>query len=343
LATTTVDPDIVDSLGAARKAVLKHFQRAPTMTTDAPNSAIAGDLATAALGRLPIDVRRFRTGTHHYVFEATFTDRPPVVVRIAAEHSRVAMAGGLRLSRLLRPRGVPLPEIIAEGVNHRFSHLVMERLPGTDLGEVIGGLSDATLEAIATKVAQAQRITSETASGTRYGYGIEPADAPRERWSQVLLDNVARSRRRIAAAKLFDEDVVDAIANMVSAARVELDALPPVPFLHDTTTKNVIVTPGGSFSGIVDVDDLCFGDPRYVVALTLASLMASGGPIHYVDAWMNVANYHYDRIFRLYVAVFLVDFMSEHGQEFNGNVLTSSADYRSRLLHVFAHTLRHVE
>ena len=49
---------------------------------------------------------------------------------------------------------------------------------------------------------------------------------------------------------------------MVSAARAELDALSPVPFLHDTTTKNVIVTPEGSFSGIVDVDDLCFGDPR---------------------------------------------------------------------------------
>jgi hypothetical protein len=57
---------------------------------------------------------------------------------------------------------------------------------------------------------------------------------------------------------------------------------------------------------------------------------------------MNAANYHYDRIFRLYVAVFLVDFMSEHGQEFNGNVLTSSADYRSRLLHDFAQTLQHI-
>jgi hypothetical protein len=56
--------------------------------------------------------------------------RPPVVVRIAAEHNRSAMAGALRLSRLLPARGVPLPEIIAEGVNHRFSHLVVERLPG---------------------------------------------------------------------------------------------------------------------------------------------------------------------------------------------------------------------
>jgi hypothetical protein len=56
------------------------------MTTDAPNNAIAGDRAAAAVGRLPINVRRFGSGAHHYVFEATFADRPPVVVRIAAEH-----------------------------------------------------------------------------------------------------------------------------------------------------------------------------------------------------------------------------------------------------------------
>jgi aminoglycoside phosphotransferase len=313
------------------------------MRTDAPDNAIAGGLAAAAVGHSPIDVHRFSTGAHHYVFEAMFADRPPVVVRIAAEHSRTAMAGALRLSSLLRPRGVPLPEIIAEGVNHRFSHLVMERLPGTDLGAVICGLSDTNLEAIAKQVARAQNLTSQTPSGTRYGYAIEPARAPRERWSQVLLDNLARSRRRIAAAKLFDEDAIDATAEKVSAARAELDALSPVPFLHDTTTKNVIVTPEGSFSGIVDVDDLCFGDPRYVVALTLASLMASGGPTHYVDAWMNVAGYHNDRIFRLYVALFLVDFMSEHGQEFNGNVPPSSADCRSRLLRVFKESLRCID
>jgi hypothetical protein len=100
------------------------------------------------------------------------------------------------------------------------------------------------------------------------------------------------------------------MAKMVLAASAELDVLPSVPFLHDTTTKNVIVTPGGSFSGIVDVDELCFGDPRYVVALTLASLMASGGPTRYIDAWMNSADYQNDRIFRLYIGLFIVDFMS---------------------------------
>jgi aminoglycoside phosphotransferase len=312
------------------------------MTTDAPYSAIAGDLAAAAVGRPSIEVRRFSTGSHHYVFEVAFEDRAPVVVRIAAEHSRSAMVGALKVSRLLRPHGVPLPEIIAEGVNHEFSHLVLERLPGTDLGEVIQGLSDSNLEVIAAKVAQAQKITSNAVSAKRYGYSIDAANAPHERWSQVLLENLARSRRRIAAAKLFDGDVVDTIAKMVLAASDELDVLPSVPFLHDTTTKNVIVTSGGSFSGIVDVDELCFGDPRYVVALTLASLMASGGPTRYVDAWMNSADYRHDRIFRLYVGLFIVDFMSEHGQEFNGNAPASLADSRNRLLRVFSPHLQHI-
>src|SRR5215467_10438760 len=127
------------------------------MTAHVPNSIIARDLAAAAVGRVPIEVRRFSTGSHHYVFEAAFADRPPVVVRIAAEHSRAAMAGALKLSRRLRPQGVPLPEVIAEGVDHQFSHLVLERLPGTDLGEVIGGLSDSNLDVIAIRVARAQR------------------------------------------------------------------------------------------------------------------------------------------------------------------------------------------
>jgi hypothetical protein len=56
------------------------------MTADVPNSAIAADLAAAAVGSRPIAVRRFSAGSHHYVYEATFEDGSSVVVRIAAEH-----------------------------------------------------------------------------------------------------------------------------------------------------------------------------------------------------------------------------------------------------------------
>jgi aminoglycoside phosphotransferase len=128
------------------------------MITNGPNNAIAGNLVAAALGCVPAEVRRFRSGSHHYVFEATFRDREPAVVRIAAEYSRQAMAGAYELSQLLRPKGVPLPKIIVEQLNHQFPHLILERLPGTDLGGLIRGLSDSSLEAIA---AQAGRKSTE--------------------------------------------------------------------------------------------------------------------------------------------------------------------------------------
>ena len=105
----------------------------------------------------------------------------------------------------------------------------------------------------------------------------------------------------------------------------------------------MIVTESGRFSGIVDVDDLCFGDPRYVVGLTLASILVAGGPVRYVDAWMTNAGFRDDHIFRLYVALFVVDFMSEHGQEFNGNEIRSSEDIRERLKRVFSDCLTWIE
>jgi len=307
---------------------------------DTPDAALAAALAASATGRQPIAVERFTTGLLHYVFEARFAGLAPVVVRIAAEHGRAAMIGGAKLSGLLRPLGVPLPRIIAENLIAPFPYLVLERLPGTDLGNVVKTLAVQRLAAIAAAVAQAQRITAGTASHGRYGYGVAPTDAPNERWSKVLETNLARSRTRIAAAGFFGPGPVDAMVELVMKARGELDSQPPIPFLHDTTTKNVIVTAEGAFSGIVDVDDLCFGDPRYVVALTLASLTAASGPPDYADAWMKIANFRDDKIFRLYVALFLLDFMSEHGQAFNQDSRVSSPEARRRLLEVFGANLQ---
>jgi hypothetical protein len=55
---------------------------------------------------------------------------------------------------------------------------------------------------------------------------------------------------------------------------------------------------------------------------------------------MKIANFRADKVFRLYVALFLVDFMSEHGQTFNHNSRASSPEARRRLLEVFEANLR---
>jgi len=284
-----------------------------------PDVRLVTSAVSKAIGHAPITVRRFPTGLAHYVFEATFEAHAPLVVRIGDPSNRSAMVAGLRLHKQLRSRGVPLPEIVADELSQAWPYVVLERLEGSDLGDVISDLSNAKFRSIAGSVVEAQAITARIPSAGRYGYAPVPDQAEHRVWSHVLDAHLARSRMRIGGAGLFDQSAVNSAASLLSAARTDLDAQPAIAFLHDTTTKNVIVTAIGAFSGIVDVDDLCFGDPRYAAALTLASLLVSGGPIEYVRAWMDQAGHQDDRIFQLYVALFLIDFMSEHGQAFNGN------------------------
>jgi aminoglycoside phosphotransferase len=312
----------------------------PEIVCDVPTPEFAARVASSLLGSPASGARRFTTGSRHFVFEVFFEERDSVVIRASTDAGRDALSDNARLTRLLRPMGVPLARLIAEELDGPVPYLVLERLPGSDLGLVIGSLCERALETVAAKVAAAQRITAATPTMGRYGYAAEPSLAPYATWAEVLDANLARSRARIRAAQVFKMDVVETVAELISQCRAELNELPALPFLHDTTTKNVIVTEEGRLSGIVDVDELCFGDPRYVIALTEASLIAFGGSRHYTTHRLKIANQPDDRIFRLYVSLFLVDFMSEHGEIFNGNQRPFSAETQHKLVREFYSSLR---
>jgi aminoglycoside phosphotransferase (APT) family kinase protein len=245
-----------------------------------PSAEAATAIALRTTGRYPTRAQRFTTGARHYVFEVEFEDRPPVVVRMGDQTAHAEMTGAVHLSRLLKPRGVPLPAMLAFDVTARLPWVVMERLPGTDLVNIIAQLSDDQSDEIAVRVARALAITGQTGSAGRYGYAAAPSEAPFACWSQVLDANLDRSRNRIVSAGLFDVCLVDVLQSVLTANRHRIDQTESTPFLHDTTTKNVIVTSNRGFSGIVHVDDLCFGDPQYAVALTFAALVACGGPFN---------------------------------------------------------------
>ncbi len=299
------------------------------------NVQLAVGIARDVTGHVPIRTRRFETGMRHYVFEVCFASRQSIVIRIGGASAQAEIAGAIHLSRMLRPRGVPLPELLASNIGAGTPWMVLERLPGTDLGAVIQTLSGEQLDRIAAKVGEAQAVTAQTGAAGRYGYAPRPDQAPHSAWSMVLEANLLRSQARIASAGLFQASWVDVVRSTLAARREQLDRIEAVPFLHDTTTKNVIVAPDGEFSGIVDVDDLCFGDPRYPAALTLAVLLAYGGPTDYVAAWLRHAGQSDDAVFRLYVLVFLLDLMSEHGYTFNGNERPSSDEARASLKRAF--------
>jgi hypothetical protein len=102
-----------------------------------------------------------------------------------------------------------------------------------------------------------------------------------------------------------------------------IDQVQPTPFLHDTTTKNVLISDSGLL-GIVDVDDLCFGDPLFVLALTNMAVLSCGWDVDYINYWAkswNLSPRQYEAL-RFYTAVFCVGFMGDIGQKFNKDVAT---------------------
>src|SRR5580658_3739307 len=108
----------------------------------APGDGLALEIVTNAIGQAPVNIQRFTTGARHYVYDVEFANHPPVVLRIGDRSAHAEMAGAVHLSNLLRPRGVPLTAILTEDVAAEFPWLILERLPGTDLGTVIANLSD---------------------------------------------------------------------------------------------------------------------------------------------------------------------------------------------------------
>lgn len=307
---------------------------------EAPTAELAAFAAEMAVKRVPTGMSRFPTGTGHYVFEARFADGPPIVLRMGRAEQREEMARGFALARRVAALGVPLPAHIADGLDQPLPWTAMERLPGTDLGAVIRTLSPSALETIAERVAAAQSAVTRFETAGRYGFAARAEDAPHQRWSDVVEASLARSARRIESAGLFPMEPLDTVARLIERHRHALDAIPATPFLHDTTTKNVIVTETGRFSGIVDVDDLCFGDPRFAPALTLAALASRDWPTDYVRAWMARAGFADDDLFALYFALFLLDLMGEHGQRFNGNETASNPAARETLIRALAEALQ---
>jgi aminoglycoside phosphotransferase (APT) family kinase protein len=287
-----------------------------------PQAEDAVLLVHAALGVDVLHVARFPTGLAHYVYDVTLSDGQQVVARIARRNASATLVGARAWSALLRPLGVPLPAILVDDVAAQhtpFPALLLERLPGSDLGLVYPSLDRADKQRIAQEVAHIQGIVHTLPPAKGYGFVALPdVVPPHPTWSALLGSELDRSAARLIKGGLFGEEHVERVRDAVRHHEQMLAAIPSVAFLDDTTTKNVLVY-AGQLSGIVDVDLLCYGDPLFTVALTRTSLLSRGYDTDYIDAWCAAIGMASEQqpLLDLYTAVFCVNFLSEEGHAFN--------------------------
>ncbi|MGE0525927.1 MAG: phosphotransferase family protein [Bdellovibrionales bacterium] len=304
-----------------------------------PSEQTATDIIKKHYGVEAISATRFPTGLHHYVYECLLPNGESVVVRTTTPSEKPAMTGAFQLNHQLRDLGIPLPRVYFYDLECKFPYLILERFRGQDIGYVIQSLTNAALECIAERLMGMQAAVAKTPSCGRFGYAADPDAAPYTCWTDALRASLKRSRTHITQSGVVDVQYVSRVEAWLEKLAPELNRQAAIPFLHDITTKNVIVD-NGQLSGIVDVDSLCYGDPLFQVALTKMALLSDNSPLDYIHFVLKHCGAYSEQKLFLYTAVCCVGFMGEIGQAFNGLNESVSADRKTHLESVFARIIK---
>ena len=134
----------------------------------------------------------------HYVFDLQFADGREAVLRIADPANVTKLQGAVYWSKMLRPHGVPLPEILhadLSGERSPFPFIALERLPGTDLLHVYNTIGPVGRRNFAATLAAIQANVVALPPGCGYGYaGSFDGPLRHQSWTQVISRSLAAAR-----------------------------------------------------------------------------------------------------------------------------------------------------
>lgn len=284
----------------------------------AMTETVAARVWVDATGKEPDQVRRLPTGSCNYVFRVRSEGRDRIL-RLARKENAAVLGGSLYWIGKLAPLDLSIPVLIGADLEADPPYAILSYIEGEDLGHVYARLSEDEKRALARHVVRAQRTVARLPPASGYGFlSSYEDDGKKESWRDVVAGSLSKSRSRIRANGIFDERYVDRVEGLLADYEPYFSTIPPIPFLDDATTKNVLVH-DGRFAGIVDLDWICFGDRLFTIALTRMSLLSAQESPTYIDYLVEEERLSAPqrRALDFYTLVFCVDFMGELGMKFN--------------------------
>jgi hypothetical protein len=306
-----------------------------------PNEDIASTVVASMTNEEVVSSNRMTTGDQYFVFEVK-TKHSEYVIRMTDVKYRKNFLSAIYWQEKLLPLGVPLAKFIKSDLDGKYSEfpsLLMTRFPGDDLINVYANLKESDKKNLAHEMVKIQAMTAALPAGVRYGiterYEHLPDD---ETWYDFLVNKLCLFRELIAQAGIFDSNQVADVLSITKIMKKQLCKITARPFLWDASERNVIVDQG-KISGIVDVDDMCFGDPLFVLGLTYTAFEAEGYDTLYCDYWAEELNLNKnaEQCLQFYRLFYVIQFMRKHSM-LTMNMKKAAFDV-NQLQHIFKEAL----
>ncbi len=207
-----------------------------------PTEEDAIRIAEDVTGEKVKSIKRFPTGKANYVYD-TLTEKRRLVIRLTKEDSIRYFEGAIYWYPLLTERGVPLPKLIYHEIDpakYGFPVMVMDRVPGKDLGEVYQTLTKEQKKKLALQIASFQIKVREMPLGSGFGYARSYEDPKlKKSYTDVVRAHLERSRGRITSEEIIGHALIGKAEKLIDKYEGYFSKILPTPFLDDTTTKNV--------------------------------------------------------------------------------------------------------
>ena len=286
-----------------------------------PNETIAASVVKEMTSEQVVSASRMATGDQNFVFSVKTTSAE-YVIRMTDINHKYKFQCATTWQKMLLPLGVPLAEFIKSDLDGKYSPfptLLMMRLPGDDLINIYPYLTDVDKKNLANEMVSIQALCTRLPEGPCYGildsYDVVTTDNSwvGNTWYEFLLKRLEQCRVMITKLAVFNPHLATQVMHIAKDMQENLDKVRPTAFLWDASERNVIIN-HGKISGIVDVDEICFGDPLFVIALTSTCLEFESFDTLYTDYW--AAALHLDQsaqarlnFYRLFYAI---AFMRKH-------------------------------
>lgn len=284
---------------------------------------------------------RLKTGEQYFVY-AVKTTQSDYVIRMTVPSLKHKFISGIYWQEKLIPLGIPLAKFIQSDLDGKYStfpSLLMKRLPGDDLCNVYLNLTSNDKKNLAKEIVIIQALTKQLPDGSGYGFADSyQQELPHKTWYDFLLSRLQFFVNSIEQNGIYDTNEIMKVISIMKNLEEDLKSVRATPFLYDASERNVLVH-DGKISGIVDVDDMCFGDPLLVLALTHVSLEIEGYDTLYCDYWAEELELDQNSQIRLafYKLFYTVMFMHKQSMV-TSNCQTLNFDV-NRLKNIFHQSL----
>jgi fructosamine-3-kinase len=291
------------------------------MKTDnpTPNEQISSSVVHSMTGEQVLSATRMATGDQNFVYAVKTSTAEYVLLMTDTSHIHKFHAA-VAWQKMFLPLGIPLAEFINSDLDAKYSPypaLLMKRLPGDDLINVYSQLTNIDKKSLALEMVKIQALCNQLPIGP--GYGILDgynSNSVEKTWYDFLSKRLDLLVAHITKAAIFNPHMAKQVHNIAKDMEESFKMIQPRPFLWDASERNVLIHKG-KITGIVDVDEICFGDPLLVIALTSTCLELEGFDTLYTDYWAEALKLDRAAQARLnfYKLFYSIAFMKKHSMQ----------------------------